>query len=51
MQLVLLDLDLMHRMKSKSREMIVSRYDKNVVWDALLNEYNLTFMEHNPKKL
>jgi glycosyltransferase involved in cell wall biosynthesis len=50
MQLVLLDLDLMHRLKSKSREMIVSRYDKNVVWDALLNEYNLTFMEHNPKK-
>lgn len=27
------------RLKSKAREMIVSRYEQQVVWEALLNEY------------
>jgi glycosyltransferase involved in cell wall biosynthesis len=39
MQLVLTDPDLLYNLKSKSRQMIVSRYDKNVVWNALLEEY------------
>ncbi len=51
MQLVLLDLDLIHKMKSKSRDMIVTRYDKNVVWSALLEEYNQSIYNSNPKKL
>ncbi|MEJ2905691.1 glycosyltransferase family 4 protein [Pedobacter panaciterrae] len=36
---LLSDRDLMNKLKSNSRKMIVERYEQKVVWDALLLEY------------
>ncbi len=41
MQTILEDEKLYQHLKSNSREMIVNRYQQNVVWNALLEEYNL----------
>jgi glycosyltransferase involved in cell wall biosynthesis len=39
MQLLLLDFDLVAHLRKNARSMIVDRYEQNVVWDALLQEY------------
>ncbi|CAM3586377.1 Capsular polysaccharide biosynthesis glycosyl transferase [Flavobacterium saliperosum S13] len=36
---VLEDMDLYSRLKTDAREMIVSRYQQQLVWEAILNEY------------
>lgn len=43
MQLILDNEALRLQMKSNSRAMIVERYEQNVVWDALLKEYEMMF--------
>ena len=39
------DSDLHHQFKSQAREMITSRYEQNVVWKALLEEYRNSLKE------
>ncbi|SEO49915.1 Glycosyltransferase involved in cell wall bisynthesis [Flavobacterium sp. CF108] len=39
MQRMISDSKLKNTLKEKSREMIVSRYDQKVIWDAILDEY------------
>jgi len=51
MKLVLNNPELLYSLKQNSRQMIVSRYNKNIVWEAILNEYNATLNSSNPKKL
>ncbi|CAC9976406.1 glycosyltransferase family 4 protein [Flavobacterium panici] len=39
MKRMISDSELKNSLKEKSREMIVSRYDQKVIWDAILDEY------------
>lgn len=39
MELLLNDIELRKKLQSNAREMITSRYEQQVVWDALLKEY------------
>jgi glycosyltransferase involved in cell wall biosynthesis len=39
MELLIHDIDLRNRLKSNAREMITSRYEQKLVWEALLEEY------------
>lgn len=39
MLLLIEDAELRHQLKNNAREMITSRYEQQVVWDALLHEY------------
>jgi glycosyltransferase involved in cell wall biosynthesis len=39
MQKILLDNDLYSKLKNNSREQIVSRYSQDLVWNAILEEY------------
>lgn len=39
------DSDLHHQFKSQAREMITSRYEQNVVWKAMLEEYRNSLKE------
>lgn len=39
MQKIIDDKDLYQKLKSSAREMITSRYEQKVVWEALLEEY------------
>jgi glycosyltransferase involved in cell wall biosynthesis len=39
MELLIHDIDLRNRLKSNAREMITSRYEQQLVWEALLEEY------------
>ncbi|MGU9940346.1 glycosyltransferase family 4 protein [Empedobacter brevis] len=41
MQKMIEDKNLYHQLKKNARPMIQSRYEQSVVWDALLEEYNL----------
>lgn len=41
MALLVKDIDLYQRLKAKARGLIVSRYDQRLVWQAVLEEYNL----------
>lgn len=40
MKLVLNNPELLYSLKQNSRQMIVSRYNKDIVWEAILNEYS-----------
>ncbi|MDM1328402.1 glycosyltransferase family 4 protein [Myroides odoratimimus] len=44
------DNDFYTLLKKNSREMIVTRYEQQVVWNALLKEYNSLIEENNSKK-
>jgi glycosyltransferase involved in cell wall biosynthesis len=39
MELLIKDIALRNRLKSAAREMITSRYEQKIVWEALLEEY------------
>ena len=40
MTVVMEDSQLYHYLQSNARKMILNRFEQNVVWKALLNEYN-----------
>ena len=46
MQLLLNDSQLYHRLKSQARSQITSRYERQHVWDALLEEYQSLLKEN-----
>lgn len=41
------DIEKYHKMASNAREMIASRYEQSVVWEALYTEYNKLLLEKN----
>ena len=39
-KLLLMEKGLRHQMGSKSRDLIMSKFERQFIWDCLLNEYN-----------
>lgn len=50
MELLLTDKELYSNLKLKAREMITSRYEQKLVWEALLAEYHLLEKEYVQKR-
>lgn len=44
------DKDYYHQLKGNSRQMITERYEQHVVWNALLEEYNILIAQYEKSK-